>query len=212
MWHISSQFCTNHSLYFISIHWTHLCKKKKYNNNYKNTLNTVLDLSLCEAMAAKILLQTSIANQPKTSFSSKSIHQSPRRAFLSTPSSPSRIFLKISLICSLVFLLFRSLHFSFYFFIFLSELRVGVKLENGFAARAPMAVSETGLRSPVSEKKVKSTIIVIDNYDSFTYNLCQVISWLFFCFLFLHRSGKMGSISLSRMLNTLLLLLHVLCS
>ena len=131
MWHISSQICTNHSLYFISIHWTHLCKKKKYNNNYKNTLNTVLDLSLCEAMAAKILLQTSIANQPKTSFSSKSIHQSPRRAFLSTPSSPSRIFLKISLICSLVFLLFRSLNFSFYFLFFCQNFALGSSWKMG---------------------------------------------------------------------------------
>lgn len=34
--------------------------------------------------------------------------------------------------------------------------------------------SATNLAPPVSAKKSDSPIVVIDNYDSFTYNLCQV--------------------------------------
>nr|GMN19842.1 hypothetical protein TIFTF001_039910 [Ficus carica] len=56
-----------------------------------------------------------------------------------------------------------------------SQLGFGVKLGNGFAAKASMAaVSQANLRSPVSNKNLKSPIIVIDNYDSFTYNLCRL--------------------------------------
>jgi anthranilate synthase component 2 len=38
-----------------------------------------------------------------------------------------------------------------------------------------MAAAETNSRAAVSsDKGIKNPIIVIDNYDSFTYNLCQV--------------------------------------
>ncbi|KAM5567945.1 hypothetical protein ABKV19_015824 [Rosa sericea] len=55
----------------------------------------------------------------------------------------------------------------------ISELKSGLKLGNGFTAKASMVVNETNSKSLVSEKRANSPIIVIDNYDSFTYNLCQ---------------------------------------
>ncbi|PQP95435.1 anthranilate synthase beta subunit 1 chloroplastic [Prunus yedoensis var. nudiflora] len=55
----------------------------------------------------------------------------------------------------------------------ISQVRFGVKLGNGLAAKASMAVAEAYSKPPASEKRVNNPIIVIDNYDSFTYNLCQ---------------------------------------
>lgn len=36
------------------------------------------------------------------------------------------------------------------------------------------AAGVDGVRVPVVERKEERPIVVVDNYDSFTYNLCQV--------------------------------------
>ncbi|KAK9950962.1 hypothetical protein M0R45_006425 [Rubus argutus] len=54
-----------------------------------------------------------------------------------------------------------------------SQLHFGLKLGNGFSAKASMAMDETNLKPRIFEKRASNPIIVIDNYDSFTYNLCQ---------------------------------------
>ena len=59
------------------------------------------------------------------------------------------------------------------------ELRCGsvaVKKKDSFALKASMSIAESNSRPPVLDNKTKNPIVVIDNYDSFTYNLCQVFS------------------------------------
>ncbi|PKI65285.1 hypothetical protein CRG98_014323 [Punica granatum] len=59
----------------------------------------------------------------------------------------------------------------------LLRAELGLVARNGdlCTARAATSVTvlETNSRSPLSAKKNEKPIIVIDNYDSFTYNLCQ---------------------------------------
>ncbi|KAM1326512.1 hypothetical protein EV2_011265 [Malus domestica] len=79
----------------------------------------------------------------------------------------------------------------------LSQLRFGVKLANGFAAKASVAVAETNSKPPVAEKRTNNPIIVIDNYDSFTYNLCQYMGELG-CLFEVYRNDELSVDELKR--------------
>lgn len=54
----------------------------------------------------------------------------------------------------------------------------GEKSQKGPVVKCSVAAAEMNSRAAVSsDKGIKNPIIVIDNYDSFTYNLCQVSSF-----------------------------------
>ncbi|KAJ6903268.1 anthranilate synthase beta subunit 2 [Populus alba x Populus x berolinensis] len=56
-----------------------------------------------------------------------------------------------------------------------SRVSFGAKSQKGLVVKCSMAAAEMNSRAAVSSGKgIKNPIIVIDNYDSFTYNLCQV--------------------------------------
>ena len=67
----------------------------------------------------------------------------------------------------------------------LSITTLPLKTRNGLVPKPKASLSsvpvQSNASSPISTKKSDSPIIVIDNYDSFTYNLCQVRPQ-FFCF------------------------------
>ena len=91
---------------------------------------------------------------------------------LSTSFSPSSFF---PLLISLLILVFSN--FDEKILIFIAGLRVLAKRGNGVVPKATAGVLEANSNSPISAKKSTNPIVVIDNYDSFTYNLCQVHSF-----------------------------------
>lgn len=64
-----------------------------------------------------------------------------------------------------------------------SNSRILLKIGNRIVAKAAnsIPINESGTSSPVLEKN-SNPIIVIDNYDSFTYNLCQYLGNLGYYF------------------------------
>ncbi|CAJ2674285.1 anthranilate synthase beta subunit 2, chloroplastic-like [Trifolium pratense] len=65
---------------------------------------------------------------------------------------------------------------------FPSSFRFETKRAKGVVLKASSGVLEVNSKQPISAKKSNDPIIVIDNYDSFTYNLCQYMGELGFHF------------------------------
>lgn len=57
-----------------------------------------------------------------------------------------------------------------------SPLAFLLKEQSGFVPKASLTAvtAQSNSNSSIPKKKFKNPVIVIDNYDSFTYNLCQV--------------------------------------
>ncbi|GAU20434.1 hypothetical protein TSUD_12530 [Trifolium subterraneum] len=63
-----------------------------------------------------------------------------------------------------------------------SNFRFETKRAKGVVLKASSGVLEVNSKQPISARKSNDPIIVIDNYDSFTYNLCQYMGELGFHF------------------------------
>jgi anthranilate synthase component 2 len=62
----------------------------------------------------------------------------------------------------------------------MTDFRFETKRAKGVVLKASSGVLELNSRQPISARKSNDPIVVIDNYDSFTYNLCQVF-FLYLC-------------------------------
>jgi anthranilate synthase component 2 len=61
----------------------------------------------------------------------------------------------------------------------MTDFRFETKRAKGVVLKASSGVLEINSRQPISARKSNDPIVVIDNYDSFTYNLCQVCFFVF---------------------------------
>ncbi|XP_030959828.1 anthranilate synthase beta subunit 2, chloroplastic-like [Quercus lobata] len=84
----------------------------------------------------------------------------------------------------------------------LSIATLPLKTRNGLVPKPKASLSsvpvQSNASSPISTKKSDSPIIVIDNYDSFTYNLCQYMGELG-CFFEVYRNDEITVEELKRM-------------
>ena len=132
---------------------------------------------LCSSVEAIIFLRNMVAITPssasfclpKCSLFSKTS----KTTRITGPSALSRIIYLFVLLLSDV-LVSDCSGYDFIAASFLADSLFVAKNPKAFVVNASISVTESNSRTSSLNKKTLNPIIVIDNYDSFTYNLCQV--------------------------------------